>query len=784
MRHILITIICLYCLGISAMTVHEAVVAKDITALNQMLKENPMLIDAQDANGNTPLLLALTDTNPEMALAMLNYRPRLDLGNKNGVLPIHRAAQKHSLQLVQRLVTAGADINATDTRTGGNALHWAAVGGNLEVINYLIAQGMNPNQDSIDQWKPVDKAVAGGHLDALKLLLEKGATFPVLNNPDDYFFIVAINSGNTELVSYLIDKGYDPNFRTRPGDLAITQPVYRNDSAMLKLLIQKGAKINGVFDRNNFAPLHVAAFLGYTELAEILLDNGAVIDIAKPNDGSSPLQFAIEMKKNDFAKFLISNGANLNFSDMSGVTPLNAAILWDNNEMAYYLIERGVDYTGKKCTPVQNCTNTINPPLINAATRNAELLAYLLDKGVDINIQNRDGNTALICSVYGDSLAPMQVLLQRKAKLNLQNNRGQTALIQACQTMNLAKANLLINAGCDISKQDKTGQNALHIAAIKGSSDLVRLLISKGINLNAKDKDKLTPLDYAMRYAQTDVIEILRSNNAKSRFREVAQAQNRLDFSSGKAETGIWYLEHSGMAVRKDNNLLIFDYWKQQPTANNPSLYNGWINPEEIKDLNVYVFVSHSDMDHYDKRILDWQNEIPKLKYIFGFRPEATNDYRQNNYILPGYVFVPKDSSCIVDGIKIRTLSSPIDDGSGFYVEMNGLKFFHSGDAVNQSKTLPDNYSRSVDHLAAQIKGLDFAFLPMLGCGMNDVEALNTGTDYFIQKLNPTVIIPMHSGGSEYKYDDWSQAVKARGIKNKIEIFFNSGDHISILCRD
>jgi ankyrin repeat protein/L-ascorbate metabolism protein UlaG (beta-lactamase superfamily) len=780
MRHILITFICLSCLGISAMTVHEAVTSKDTVALNQLLKENPSLIDAQDANGNTPLLLAMTDTNPELALALLNYKPRLDLRNNNGVLPIHRAAQKHSLQLVQRLVSSGADINATDTRTGGNVLHWAAEGGNLEVINYLITQGFNPNQDSNDQWKPVDKAVAGGHLDALKLLLEKGATFPILNNPDDYFFIVAINSGNTELVSYLIDKGFDPNFRTSPGDLAINQPVYRNNSAMLKLLIQKGAKINGVFDRYNFAPLHVAAFLGYSEPAQILLDNGAEIDIAKPDDGSSPLQFAIEMKKNDFAKFLISNGANLNFSDMSGVTPLNAAIIWDNNEMAYYLIERGVDYSGKECASAQNCKNTVNPPLINAAIRNAELIAYLLDKGVDINIQNRDGDTALIYSVYGDSLAPMQVLLQRKAKLNIQNNRGQTALILACQNMNLVKVNLLINTGCDISKQDKTGQNALHIAAIKGNPELVRLLISKGINLNAKDKDKFTPLDYAMRYAQTDVIEILRSYNAISRFRQAAQAQNRLDFSSGTAETGIWYLEHSGMAVRKGDNLFIFDYWKQPSDANNPSLYNGWINPEEIKDLNVYVFVSHSDMDHYDKRILDWQNQIPKLKYIFGFRPEVTTDYRQNNYALPGYVFVPKDSSCVVDGIQVRTLSSPIDDGSGFYVELNGLKFFHSGDAVNQSKTLPSSYSRSVDHLAAQIKGLDFAFLPMLGCGMNDVEALNTGTDYFIQKLNPTVIIPMHSGGSEYKYDAWRQAVKARSIKNKIEIFHNPGDHFSL----
>jgi len=190
--------------------------------------------------------------------------------------------------------------------------------------------------------------------------------------------------------------------------------------------------------------------------------------------------------------------------------------------------------------------------------------------------------------------------------------------------------------------------------------------------------------------------------------------------------------------------------------------------------------VSHSYLDHYDKSIFDWQASIPNLKYIFGFRSEATQDYRQNNYPLPEYTFVTKDTSLVLDNLSIKTLSSPIDDGSGFYVEFNGLKLVHSGDAVNQSRTLPSDYSRSVDHLAEQIMVLDLAFLPMQGCGMNDVAALNIGNDYFIHKLNPSVNIPMHSAGSEYKYDDWAKDVQTRGITNKINVFHNPGDHLEI----
>lgn len=778
MRTFFFVLLALICASVYAVTIQEAIGNKDVAALEQLLSDNPSLVDQQDVQGNTPLHLALLDSDARLADAVLNHNPRLDRINNRGTLPIHLAAQKHSLVLVKRLISMGAEISAPDTLWGGNSLHWAADGGNLEVIRFLIEQGLDLNQTSKGDWKPVDKAVAKGQLEALKLLLAKGATLPEPNNPDDYFFIVAIGSGNTELVSYLIDKGFDPNFRTRNGDLAINQPVFRNQPDILKLLIQRGAIINGVFDRYNFAPLHVAAFRGNAELATILLDNGADIDIPKPIDGSSPLQFAIEMQKNEVAKLLVNRGANLSFTDMAGNSLLNAAIMWDNNEMAYYLIERGADYTGANCASPANCPNPVNPPLLNAAIRNAEMLNYLLDKGININLTNSEGDTALIMSVYSDSMATMQSLINRKAELDIRNNRGQTAFMVACNASNVLKANLLLTAGCNISLQDADGKSALHYAAINGNKEILDILAGKGIKLNVKDRNKHTAMDYAQIYSQPEIAASLKVYGAKaSKLKSNIGLQQRLkpnEMPSNK----IWYLHHSGMAVRLDNRLLIFDYWKQEDSTATPSLYNGWINPEDIKYLDVYVFVSHSDEDHYDRRILEWKQIIPNLKFVFGFRPEQTQAFRQQNYYLPDYTYVAKDSSCVLDGIEIKTLSSPIDDGSGFYVEAGGIRILHCGDAVNQTKPLPSEFSRSVDHLATQTSGVDYAFIPMLGCGMNDVEALNIGSDYLISKLQPKLIIPMHSGGSEYKYGTWRDSLNNRGLSNKVHVFHNSGDFL------
>jgi len=74
----------------------------------------------------------------------------------------------------------------------------------------------------------------------------------------------------------------------------------------------------------------------------------------------------------------------------------------------------------------------------------------------------------------------------------------------------------------------------------------------------------------------------------------------------------IWYLYHSGFAVKTDKHFLIFDYWKDTGGG----LKNGAINPDELVDEDVIVFASHVHGDHYNPEILNWRGKIPKLRII------------------------------------------------------------------------------------------------------------------------------------------------------------------------
>ena len=76
----------------------------------------------------------------------------------------------------------------------------------------------------------------------------------------------------------------------------------------------------------------------------------------------------------------------------------------------------------------------------------------------------------------------------------------------------------------------------------------------------------------------------------------------------------IWYLYHSGFAVKTAEHLLIFDYWKERPKGK--GLDSGVVDPSALTDENVIVFASHAHGDHYNRRILSWGETIPNLRVV------------------------------------------------------------------------------------------------------------------------------------------------------------------------
>ncbi|GIN59923.1 hypothetical protein J8TS2_42420 [Lederbergia ruris] len=82
------------------------------------------------------------------------------------------------------------------------------------------------------------------------------------------------NNDTNELERYL--KKHDVNEVIQGQDL-LTWAVYLGNLGFTKLLIEKGAIVNKK-DRLGRAPLSIAAFFGFVDIARLLLDNNAIID--------------------------------------------------------------------------------------------------------------------------------------------------------------------------------------------------------------------------------------------------------------------------------------------------------------------------------------------------------------------------------------------------------------------------------------------------------------------------------------------------------------------------
>ena len=67
----------------------------------------------------------------------------------------------------------------------------------------------------------------------------------------------------------------------------------------------------------------------------------------------------------------------------------------------------------------------------------------------------------------------------------------------------------------------------------------------------------------------------------------------------------VWYLYHSGFAVKTAAHFLIFDYWQQRPRGK--GLESGVIDPAALTDDNVIVFASHAHGDQLENGADVWE---------------------------------------------------------------------------------------------------------------------------------------------------------------------------------
>lgn len=205
-------------------------------------------------------------------------------------------------------------------------LHIAA-GAGVEAVRLCLANGARINSiHPIYKSTALSAAVAGGKIDVVRYLLEKGAGVNL--GPKKFRPIMnAVYYGNTEMVKLLLEYGVDLTGLRNPHADVLVAACVDSPPALVRLLLDagQGLEVNGcVNDDRKPGPLHVAAEHGNTEVIKLLLERGAELDARRGPKSETPLHWAARATSKEAVEVLLKAGADPKLK-CNGSTPLLVA---------------------------------------------------------------------------------------------------------------------------------------------------------------------------------------------------------------------------------------------------------------------------------------------------------------------------------------------------------------------------------------------------------------------------------------------------------------------------
>src|SRR5438093_4658282 len=155
-------------------------------------------------------------------------------------------------------------------------------------------------------------------------------------------------------------------------------------------------------------------------------------------------------------------------------------------------------------------------PLVNAARKSdTATVRALLKKGIDVNIRDIDGTTALYWAAYESDSEIAELLIRAGADVKAANRYGVAPLYLACVNGNAGLSEMLLKAGADPNSAGADGETMLMTASRTGKQEAVMALLAHGANANAKESRRgQTALMWAAAEGHAEVVKALVEHGA------------------------------------------------------------------------------------------------------------------------------------------------------------------------------------------------------------------------------------------------------------------------------
>ena len=284
----------------------------------------------------------------------------------------------------------------------------------------------------------------------------------------------AIGGGEAlEICTLLLQRGAPTEISNDYAQTPLNVAAAAGDLAVVKLLLSKGAKVDGVLferglDRIGRSPLHQAVFHGHLEVAQLLLDKGADVALRDGQKDCAMIFAARSPSPNADAMvaLLLKKGASPNAKNTDDDTPLTEAAVSGNVDVFRRLLAGGAHLDGAALGEHLFYAAPVRAP----GRRNHEIVALLLEKGAKVDWTGYKQRTALhrVAQIKpSEALDPM----------DYGGFATCPALVPADKAATPARVvALLLAAGAKKDLVDADGKTPLDLARDAGNVDVVALL--------------------------------------------------------------------------------------------------------------------------------------------------------------------------------------------------------------------------------------------------------------------------------------------------------------------
>jgi ankyrin repeat protein len=283
----------------------------------------------------TALQYAVQNHNQEMVNALVSAGANLNRANTSGRTPLMFLSDAATPEFVRSLVSAGADVNAAD-ESGQTVLMAAAGSCKLDVLKELIAAGARTDTKTNEGYTPLMWAAMNADPEVVKFLIESGVSIDATNTDGESALLFAARAGKGETLKALINAGAALNLSADDLDDALLSAVGNDDSSTVTILLDAGADANAIESGRKTA-LMQAAMNGKAPAVEALLKAGADVN-AVDDDGWTALMYCDGV---DNVRLLLKAGADMTVRNKEGQTALAVAAKAGQEEIVKLLKSRG-----------------------------------------------------------------------------------------------------------------------------------------------------------------------------------------------------------------------------------------------------------------------------------------------------------------------------------------------------------------------------------------------------------------------------------------------------------